>query len=108
MQNYLKARKQDLLSLKANWDDDGAEPISENAFKNLEEFLKNMPKLGMPQISPCPDGSVDAYWPPKRLPYQIAYMLINFTPDSEDSEYYIMFTDGHDDKGFLSNNKLFL
>ena len=106
--NYLKTRKQELLSLKPNWDDKEAEPVSESAFKNLEEFLKNMPKLGQPVISPCPDGSIDAYWPPRKLPYQIAYMLINFTPEDGDSEYYVMFTDGHDKSGFLNNNQISL
>lgn len=106
MQNNLKTIKKHLLSLKANWDDNGAEPVSTIAFQDLEDFLHNMPDLGTPIISPCPDGSIDAYWPPRKLPHKIAYMLINFNVD-EDNEYYVKFTDGQDDKGFLHNNKIY-
>jgi hypothetical protein len=36
--NYLESRKAQLLALKAGWDDDSAEPISEQAFHALEAF----------------------------------------------------------------------
>lgn len=97
MSKYLKNRKIELLALKPNWDDNDAEPITEPTWNRLESFLSTLKRFPDPQVSPCPDGSINAVWlnPPfivkKDLP-PVSYMLVNVPPEGP-IECYTLFTD---------------
>lgn len=48
---------------KANWDGEGAEPISEPAYLEAARFIRLLPVvLPMPEIAPEPNGQIGLEW----------------------------------------------
>lgn len=68
-QEIIKAKK--IIELPDNWDDEGAEKISEKTFEMAVKFLTNQSEkmelqenlsIPVPRINPVPDGSIDLFW----------------------------------------------
>lgn len=68
-------RFNEIASLGADWDDEGASKPSMLAIANARRFLQAIKLLGEPDISPCADGSIDLWWNPGGR----NCLLINFT-----------------------------
>lgn len=70
LEQLLNKRKEHILNLKENWDDDGAEMFTIATFQRVSGLLKrfyqdlwnNMVDAPFPLISPVPDGSIDINW----------------------------------------------
>ncbi len=78
-------RSREMLNFPEDWDEDGAKPIDKEAWNRAVRFLiehaasawkSEARVLDSPDITPCPDGSVDLHWDFPR--YE---MLINFPVD---------------------------
>ncbi len=78
-------RSREMLEFPNDWDEDGAKPIDKEAWRRAATFLLrhaesawrfNASLLDAPDITPCPDGSVDLHWE-----YPSYGMLINFPVD---------------------------
>jgi hypothetical protein len=75
------AASQSMLALAENWDEDGAKAIDLKTFSRAITFLKQSAKTAriarygfpIPDITPCPNGSVDLHWD-----YPAYELLINF------------------------------
>jgi len=51
------------IARKPNWDEAGAEPISDNVLNNAETFLSQFPSLPPPaEVSPLSDGALSFVW----------------------------------------------
>lgn len=94
--NALRAaieKSRDMLSLKNDWDDTGAVPISQIAFNDMRsfleqawegaEFLKEDFDLDIPKINPSGDGSIDLHW--KNSDREL---LVNIPSDGCFASYY--------------------
>jgi len=75
----------EMLTFPDDWDEDGAKPIDKEAWNRAVKFLMEHAAsawksearvLDAPDITPCPDGSVDLHWDYPR--YEV---LINFPVD---------------------------
>ncbi len=80
-----------MLNLPINWDDDGALPIEKEIFESATSFVKQYLleiyfahgiEIQLPEINPCPDGSIDLDWATPN-----AQLLINIRKDKADNEY---------------------
>lgn len=81
-----------ILSLQQDWDDNGAAPVDHLSWESAVSFLRSMDRslralapssqLVAPEISPCPDGSVDMLWDSERFK-----LLINFHRDDPPDIY---------------------
>jgi hypothetical protein len=97
-------KSRQILTLPPDWDDEGAQPISEATWRKatgwLREFAKTLlskhsTALPAPKISPCADGSIDLLWRTEKLK-----LLVNIQPSDEpDSDFYGETTDGLKIKG---------
>lgn len=70
LEKILNERENQILSLLENWDDDGAELISQVTLKRVKAMLleiyrelwKDMLDVPFPYIQQVPDGSIDINW----------------------------------------------
>ena len=78
-------RSREMLTFADDWDEDGAKPIDRAAWNRAVRFLMEHAAsawksearvLDAPDITPCPDGSVDLHWD-----YARYEMLVNFPVD---------------------------
>jgi hypothetical protein len=81
-----------ITELPANWDDNGAMPVSQETWIKATGLLKEYAtflavhynlSLSAPQIDAVPDGSIDLFWKESK-----AQLLINVPPGSAVAAYY--------------------
>jgi hypothetical protein len=91
-----------LKSLTIDWDEDGALPIDETTVDYTSWFLRHYynytlkhlgTKIQLPEINPCPDGSIDLEW---HTPH--AQLLINIRKDKEGTYTAYYYGDRHNNK----------
>lgn len=83
-------RAEKIKALAFDWDDDGALPIETALVDASVEFLKqyynyvsqHYNPIELPEISPCPDGSIDLDWHTPN-----AQLLINIRKDNAGEDY---------------------
>ena len=90
LENLIKKANR-ILELKFDWDDDGAEPIDSKLFGTTITFLRDYyyyllknfnNQISLPEISPCPDGSIDLDWHTPN-----AQLLINISKNNEKGDF---------------------
>ncbi len=70
LDKMLDEREKQILSLRSNWDDNGAEPFTEDTLKRVRMILKEifrglwkeMMDIPLPLVQQVPDGSIDINW----------------------------------------------
>jgi len=70
LDKMLDEREKEILNLQYNWDDNGAEPFSEDTLKRVRTILKEifhklwkeMMDVPLPLIQQVPDESIDINW----------------------------------------------
>jgi len=91
-----------LKNLPLDWDEDGALPIDETTVEYASWFLRHYynytlkhfgTKIQLPEINPCPDGSIDLEW---HTPF--AQLLINIRKDKEGVYTAYYYGDRHNNK----------
>lgn len=80
-------RSRSLLALESDWDDDGAQPITQAVWQRAVSFLERHARrvledsgkvIAVPKIAPVSDGSIDLHW--SSPGYE---MLINIPADPD-------------------------
>lgn len=99
----LLTKASSMLQLPFNWDDDEAMPIEKEFFDISSKFVKDyliaiknnyFIEVQLPEINPCPDGSIDLDW---LTPH--AQLLINIRKDNENNDFIAYYYgDRHSDK----------
>lgn len=92
-----------LLELAPDWDDDGAQPISDRTWSAMAELLRGLARsahrrsgtiIPVPSITPCSDGSIDLFWKQGGRKVLVNVKVL----DSSKYSYYGEF-DGQDVRG---------
>jgi len=66
--NIALTKAQAMLSLKEDWDDEGALPIAPERFAYMTALLIDTPEsTPVPSINPVNDGSIDLHWRVREL-----------------------------------------
>lgn len=101
LENLIENAKS-ILNLPFDWNDEGALTIDETTFNNSTSFLKQYvnfisnylnTEIKLPEINPCPDGSIDLEWHTDN-----AQLLINIRQDKEGNYTAFYYGDRHNNK----------
>lgn len=91
------------LTLPANWDSYGADPISGRVVADVREFVAKLPAgVPAPFVAPTNDGGVQLEWNRSHLKYGL-YLEFEFVPHRTGFVEY-MITDSFSDDGYTAGD----